>query len=82
MLDGERPEVKGCFLKTCLFYLMCMSIFPACMYVHHMACLVPLEVRKGWWIPSSRSYGWVKATMWVLGVDPEFSAGATSALNH
>lgn len=47
------------------------------------ACLVPLEDRRGHWIPCNSSYSDEAPTMAVLRTEPESSVGATdSALNH
>jgi hypothetical protein len=36
---SDSGKVIDIFLKTYLFYFMCMNVLPACMYVHHMcAC--------------------------------------------
>lgn len=40
--------------------------------------LVPTKVRKGDWIPSPWSYGWLLAAMWVLGTYP----GSFVRANH
>lgn len=46
---------------------MCVAVLLACMYVCHMcACWSP-------W-----NYGWLSATMWVLAIEPGYSARPTS----
>lgn len=44
-----------------------MSIFLACVSVHHLTCLVLPEARRGCHIPRDWSYRCLQATRWVLG---------------
>jgi hypothetical protein len=57
-----------------------MYVLPSYMYVHH-EYLVPVEIRRGYQIPWNCDKGWWGAIMWVLGIEAEFCARATSALN-
>jgi hypothetical protein len=40
--------------KNCFAYFMCMNVLPECTYVYCVCvCLVPVEVRKGHWLPGT-----------------------------
>ena len=39
----------------------------AYMYMH-LCPAMPVEVRRGGWIPWNWGYGWLLATMWVLEI--------------
>lgn len=53
MMVRERPEVKGYFLKTYLFYLIYMSVSPSCMYMHHMHAWYPERSEEGFEFPGT-----------------------------
>lgn len=57
-----------------------MSILPTYVYVHHVRA-VPVEVRRGRWVPWNWSYGRLGATMWVLEPELRSSVSAPTALN-
>lgn len=59
--------IYGCF--------NCTSVYQVCV------CLVPMEARRGYWIPWDWNYRWLWAVMWVLGVGFGSFTKATSALN-
>ena len=81
MMVRERPEVKGYFLKTYLFYLIYMSVSPSCMYMHHMHAQCPQRSEEGGGFRRTRVMGYkLPCVMWVLRVKPEFPVIATSAL--
>lgn len=48
-----------------------------CVYMYHL-CLVSVEARGGCRFP----YKWLRAFMWVMGTEPDFSVKVVSALNH
>ena len=43
---------------------------------------MPIEARRGCWIPWKWSYKWLCAVTWVLRTEPGSSGRAASALNH
>lgn len=50
---------------------MIIIVLPACMYVQICACLILAEVRRRLWNAWNLSYyGWLVATMQVLGTKP------------
>lgn len=69
------------FLKKyyCI-YLICMSILPACVSVHHI-CAVFTEARRGHWV-SRNCYRWLWATTTqVLGMKSGSSAEAAREMS-
>lgn len=46
------------------------------------ACLIPLEVRKGYQMPWNRSHKWLWATMWILIIGPGSFVKTRSTLNY
>lgn len=54
---------------------MCLNILPTCTYVYHMFAW-DKEVKRGCWIPWTRSYKWFLATVSVMGTEPVFTARA------
>lgn len=49
----------------------------------HTVCMpVPTEVRRRHWVPWNLSYGWLLATIWVLGIELRCSGRAARAINH
>lgn len=45
---------------------MCVNVLSACIYVHYMYDLIPVEVRSGYWIPQNWSYRRSWAAVWML----------------
>lgn len=72
--------------------MLCLSFFFHWIYVYeYFACiyvyatpvyLVPTEDRRGCQNPWNWNYRQLWATVWGLGIDPEFSGRASSALTH
>ena len=62
------------FFKTIL-----LNVLSACMSVRHL-CTVLTEARRDCWASWNRTELW--AALWVLGMEPGFSARAARALNH
>lgn len=55
------------FFSFVCFYFMFMNVLPVCVYVAHFcAC----------WVPCNRGCVWLRATIWVLGVQPGSLLGA------
>lgn len=50
-----------------------MFCFYVCTYVHHTHA-VPSEAKSGCQTPWNWSYKWLLASMWLLGMEPQFSA--------
>lgn len=40
-------EIEGINKNILFIYFVCMSVLPACMYVHHNVCLVLVEPEEG-----------------------------------
>jgi hypothetical protein len=57
-----------------VFFLTCVSVLSACMYVYHVQACCP-QRSENW------SIGWSRAALWVLGIEPGPSGRAASALN-
>lgn len=76
LIPTQMLGLKACsiilgFLNLKLhLFILCF----ACKYICALpVCLVPLEVWRGKW-----SYGWLWTTKGILGVQPQFSARATT----
>lgn len=86
--------MKGLFHLVHVFvYFTCMSVSAMCVCAPHAMCTTryvrmctthmpgaPQACRRGLWIPRERSYSRLPAVTWVLGLKPESSARAESAL--
>lgn len=55
---------------------MCMSVLPACTYVHHIHTWCPWRPEEVVWVPGTG------VTMWVLGIKPGSSERTIGVLNH
>ena len=75
---NARPFYYYFFLA--LFVSVCVHILPACTYAHHLPGVPGGQMRA----PDSLEVEFqvVMATVWVLGVEPRFSAGVTSPHNY
>lgn len=60
-------QLKIIFWIYFCFYILCMNVLPTCVYVYHMYAWSLVKVRRRLWIPWNWSYGWLWATVWVLG---------------
>lgn len=85
---GKIPQIRErrkdfLFFFLFLFYLIINEwfFFILVCTCPLFACLVTTEVRRGHQIPGNWSCGWLRTTMWVLGIQPRASARAASAPN-
>jgi len=60
---------------------ICMWVLSACMPVHHLHA-GPTDDRRKSQMPWNRSYRWLWATMWMLGIKPWGSNQCLSSLLH
>lgn len=61
-------------------YLFHVWVFPECRSVHHV-CQVPTKTRKGHQISGDWSYGRLRTTLSVSGIEPKSSRSMVSAIN-
>lgn len=66
-INLKRRKILFFYLKTC--FILCMGIFPACMFLYYVQA-VPVEARKGCWISGTV----------VVGMS-HYAGRAASALN-
>jgi hypothetical protein len=89
-LSSRLPSMQM-FYSSCYYFLLKKDLFILLLYVYiyftYMyvcalcACLVPLKARKGHWISWNWSYRWLRAAMWVLGIELWSPEWVASALN-
>ena len=65
------------FFKVCFIFTLCVLTFAG---MYHVS-IVPMETRRGSWIPWNWKYRQLWATMWVLGIKSKSSRRTASALN-
>lgn len=64
---------------TFYFFKKCF----ACLYTYKpYEYMVLTEIRRGHWMPWNYTYGWLWATIWMLGIEPRSFARTRSALNY
>lgn len=87
VLLGMLNEYIYIYISSCikhiftLFRFICfMCVSPACTYMYHIYAVCCLGVSDS--LELELTYGWLWATVWVLGTEPGSSARATGALNH
>lgn len=68
------------WLKTYLFYLMCIHVLPSSVCVCTRFVSSAQEARRGCEVPWNWSYEWLWTTVWVLGVELWSSARLVSTL--
>ena len=78
VLLTAEPSLHPLYSILFKFYFMCMSVLPACMYVHHVHAWCPKRSEED---PGSPETG-VTGSCKELGIKPRSSARAASALNH
>jgi hypothetical protein len=66
------------FYLFVLSYFTCLGVLPTYLCMYHMNAWILAELRRGLQTPWNSCYGWLWATMWVLGIKPGSSARATS----
>ena len=45
-----------------------------------LSCMVPINTRRGHQIPWNWNYGWLGATIWVLGIEATLAGRAASVI--